>query len=346
MPRPAPRVRSGSLGSGVSAIRPRNTAADASTPGRVKSCSTTSRLRSVEDDDRVTIRPAASEIRNAGTWLTRPSPIVSLVKTLTASPRLMPWLTIAQEQPAADIDQQDHDAGDRVAADELARPVHGAEEVGLAIDLLAAAVGLVLVDQPGVQVGVDRHLPAGQPVEHEPRGHLADAGRPLGDHHELDHDQDREQDHADDHLVAGDELAERPDHAAGRLEPVVAAAGQHQPGRRHVQHQPRQRGRQQDRRKRAELLRGPDRQRRQAARRPPPSGWPRAGRRATAGGIGTTNTRIAPMMVTGRTRPAGRPAGSRRARRRGRHPFPSTNPKKCERPNGTGPRTRRIAICR
>ena len=121
--------------------------------------------------------------------------------------------------------------GDRVAADELAGPVHRAEEVGLAIDGLAAAVGLVLVDQPGVQVGVDRHLPAGQAVEHEPRGDLADPRRPLGDHDELDHHQDREQDRPDDHLVARDELAERPDHAAGRVEAVLAAAGQDQPRR-------------------------------------------------------------------------------------------------------------------
>ena len=66
----------------------------------------------------------------------------------------------AQKQSAADIHQQDHDAGDRIAADEAARPVHGPEEIRLAIDLVAAPVGFVLVDQPGVQVGVDRHLPS------------------------------------------------------------------------------------------------------------------------------------------------------------------------------------------
>ena len=162
----------------------------------------------------MTIRPAASEIRNAGTWLTRPSPIVSLVKTSTASPRLMPWLTMPRNSPPRDVDHQDDDARDGVAADELAGTVHRAEEVGLAIDLVAAAVRLVLVDQPGVQVGVDGHLPAGQAVEHEPGGDLADPRGPPGDHHELDHDQDREQDHPDEHLVAGHELAERADDPA------------------------------------------------------------------------------------------------------------------------------------
>ena len=89
VPRPPPSASSGSLGSGVSAIRPTKTAAIPSTAGLVNSCSITSRFRSVEDDERVTISPAASEIRNAGTWLTRPSPIVSLVKTLIASPAVM-----------------------------------------------------------------------------------------------------------------------------------------------------------------------------------------------------------------------------------------------------------------
>ena len=122
-----------------------------------------------------------------------------------------------RNKTAADVDQQDDDAGDRIAPHEPAGTVHRAEEIRLAINLFAAAVGFVLVDQAGVQVGVDRHLTAGEPVESEPRGHLADPGRPLSDHHELDHDQDREQDHTHDHLIAGHEFAEGADHAAGRV---------------------------------------------------------------------------------------------------------------------------------
>ena len=79
----------------------------------------------------------------------------------------------------------------------------------------------MLVDQTGMQVGVDGHLPAGQAVEHEPRGNLADAGGSASDHHELDHHQDRKQDHAHQHLVTRDEFAERADHPAGRIQPVL-----------------------------------------------------------------------------------------------------------------------------
>ena len=63
----------------------------------------------------------------------------------------------------------------------------------------------------GVQVGVDRHLPARHAVQGEPRGHFADARGALGDDHELDDDDDHEDDQPDDDAVAGDELAEAAD---------------------------------------------------------------------------------------------------------------------------------------
>ena len=48
-----------------------------------------------------------------------------------------------------------------------------------------------LVDDAGVQVGVDRHLPAGHAVQGKAGGHFADARGALGDHDELDDDDDR-----------------------------------------------------------------------------------------------------------------------------------------------------------
>ena len=147
--------------------------------------------------------------------------MVSVVNSAAGLAQAHAVLDDADEQPADDVDQDDDDAGDGVAADELAGTVHGAEEVGLLRNLLAAALGLALVDDAGVQVGVDGHLLAGHAVQGEPGGHFADARGALGDDHELDHDDDREDDQADDDLVgaggaAGDELAEGPHHAAGR----------------------------------------------------------------------------------------------------------------------------------
>ena len=139
----------------------------------------------------MTSKPAANEIKNAGTWLTRPSPIVSVVNSEAASRRAHARLDHADEQAADDIDQRDDDAGDGVAADELAGTVHGPEEVGLLGDFLAAALGFVLVDHAGVQIGVDGHLPARHAVQGEAGGHFADARGAFGDHHELDDDDDR-----------------------------------------------------------------------------------------------------------------------------------------------------------
>ena len=125
-----------------------------------------------------------------------------------------PFLGDADDEAADDIDQRDDDAGDRVAADEFAGTVHRPEEIGLLGDFFAAALGLFFVDGAGVQVGVDRHLPARHAVQGKAGGHFADARGTLGDHHELNHDDDDEDDHADDQPIARDEIAKALDDAA------------------------------------------------------------------------------------------------------------------------------------
>ena len=124
--------------------------------------------------------------------------------------------------------------GDGVALDELRATVHRAVEVGLGGDVRAAPAGLVLVDEAGVQVGVDRHLLAGHGVEGEPGADLGDPAGTVGDDHELDDDEDQEDHQADDERAADDEVAERVDHLAG------VAVAQHEPGRGDVERQPEQ----------------------------------------------------------------------------------------------------------
>ena len=126
----------------------------------------------------------------------------------------------ADHQAADDVDERDQNGGDGIAADELAGTVHRAKEVGLLRDFLAAALGFGFVDAAGVQVGIDRHLPARHAVQGKPGGHFADARGAFGDHHELDDDDDDEDDDADDQLIAGDELAERFHHVPGRQRPI------------------------------------------------------------------------------------------------------------------------------
>ena len=86
--------------------------------------------------------------------------------------------------------------------------VHGAEEGRFLLQLLAALLGLVLVDQAGGQVGVDRHLLAGHGVQGEAGRDFGDAARALGDDDEVHDHQDGEDDHADDEVAAHHQLAE------------------------------------------------------------------------------------------------------------------------------------------
>ena len=111
-----------------------------------------------------------------------------------------------------EIDDRDDDGRDRVALDELRTTVHRSVEVGLGGDLLATTSSLSVVDEAGVEVGVDGHLLAGHGVQREAGADLGHTLGALGDDDELDDDQDEEDDQADDDRAADDEVAEGFDH--------------------------------------------------------------------------------------------------------------------------------------
>ena len=73
-----------------------------------------------------------------------------------------------------------------------------------------------LVDESGVEVGVDRHLLAGQSVEGKTGSDFGGAHRAVADHDVLDSDQ-RQKKHEADHIVAAHhELSEGFNDAPGR----------------------------------------------------------------------------------------------------------------------------------
>ena len=96
----------------------------------------------------------------------------------------------AHENAAENINRDNNEPGDRVAAHELTRAVHRAEKVRLFRQLFAHAARLVRRDAFRVEIEIDRRLATRQGVEREPRAHLANTRRPFGDHDELDHDKD------------------------------------------------------------------------------------------------------------------------------------------------------------
>ncbi len=150
-----------------------------------------------------------------------------------------PALGDADHDPPDEVDRGDDQRGHGVALDELGGAVHRAVEVGFLGDLGAAGAGLLVGDQAGVEVGVDRHLLAGHRVEGEARADLRDAPGAVGDDDELDHDEDQEDHEADDDVAGDDELPEGLHDGAG------VAGGEDQARDGHVDRQPEHRGEQQ-----------------------------------------------------------------------------------------------------
>ena len=149
---------------------------------------------------------------------------------------------------ANDVDNKNQQTGNGVTAHELRGTVHGAEEFRFLRYLGAAFLGLLLIDQAGVQVGVDGHLLAGHGIQGETGNHLGHPTRALGHHDEVDDHQDAENDETDQVVAGNHELAERLNHLAGGVRALVAFH-QHDPGRGHVQGQAQHGGQQQHRRK-------------------------------------------------------------------------------------------------
>ncbi len=140
----------------------------------------------------------------------------------------------ADDHAADDVDEDDQQAGNGIAAHELGGAVHGAEKAAFVLERLAAASRFVLVDEAGGEVGVDRHLLAGHGVQVEARGDFGDAPRALGDDDEIHDHQNRKDDDADDEIAAHHEIAERLDDVAGGVGAFMTV-GQDEAGRGQVE---------------------------------------------------------------------------------------------------------------
>ncbi len=153
---------------------------------------------------------------SAGICDTRPSPTDSLVKTSAARCQRHAVARDADDDAAENIDAENDEAGDGVAAHEFRGAVHRAEEGALLLEFAPPLLGDLLVDEAGRKVGVDRHLLAGNGVEGEARADFGDARRALGDDQEVDRHQNQKDDDADDEIAAHDEAGEAGDDIAGR----------------------------------------------------------------------------------------------------------------------------------
>ncbi len=159
------------------------------------------------------------------------------------------------DQHAADqVDEQNQQTGNRIAAHEFTGTVHGTVELGFLGDFGTAALGFRLIDEAGVEVGVDRHLFAGHRVEGKACAHLGNTAGTLGDNHEVDDHQNREHHDTDDVVATDHHFTEGLNHLARRGVAVLTVK-HHHPGGSHVQRQTQQRGDQQNGRKHRKIQR-------------------------------------------------------------------------------------------
>ena len=140
----------------------------------------------------------------------------------------------ADNDPAKGIYGGNDEAGNRVAAYEFRRTVHGAEKSALLLQLAPSRGRLLFVDDARREIGVDRHLLAGDGVQCKPRANLGNPGCAFGDNEKVHGDDNGEDDNANDKIPAHDEVRKPGDNVAGSGM-ALGAVGKDQPGGRDIQ---------------------------------------------------------------------------------------------------------------
>ena len=159
------------------------------------------------------------------------------------------------DDTANQVDQRQDDGHGGIALDDLGSTIHGAVEVRLALNLLAAHPCLLVVDHPGVQVGVNRHLLAGHGVQRKTRRHFRDTLRTLGNDDQLHQYDDDEDNKPNDYIARRNQLTESSDHLTCGVLALDRAVAQNQAGGGDVHTQSKQGCDQQQRRKNGEFQR-------------------------------------------------------------------------------------------
>ena len=116
----------------------------------------------------------------AGICVTKPSPTESFMKTSAAADDGHVVPQHANHDSAEHIDGSYDKPGNRIAADEFRGAVHRTEESAFLFEFAPARLSLLLVDDPGGEIGVDCHLLAGDSVQRKSGANLGDPGCTLG----------------------------------------------------------------------------------------------------------------------------------------------------------------------
>ena len=150
----------------------------------------------------------------------------------------------ADSHTTNDVDGQNQQTGNSIAFHELRGTVHGTVKIGFLGDFRTAMLGLVLIDQPGIQIGINRHLLARHGIQSEAGTDLRHPAGTFGDNQKVDDHKDGENHQTNSVVSPNQDFTKGLDDLTGSIAALMAVQ-QYNPGGRHVQAQAQQGGHQQ-----------------------------------------------------------------------------------------------------
>ena len=139
-------------------------------------------------------------------------------------------------QSPHDINENDDHRRDGIAPHELAGTIHGPIKIGFLCDLFAAMSSRRLIDQPGVEIGIDAHLFPGHRIKGKPGRHFGNTPGSLGNDDKVDDDQNRKDHDPDRKVAAHHKRAKRLNNLPRRTRPFISVE-KDDAGRGNVQRQ-------------------------------------------------------------------------------------------------------------
>ena len=158
----------------------------------------------------------------------------------------------ADANTAQQVDDQYQNTRNGIASNKLRGTVHRTVEVSLLRNFAAAVARLILIDQTGIEVGINRHLLAGHCVQCKARAYFRNTPRTLRDYNEVNDDKNQKDNDTNNVVTTNDNLTEGLNYLTGGIATLVPVQ-QHNTGRRDVERQPEQRCTEQDGRKHREI---------------------------------------------------------------------------------------------
>jgi len=146
-----------------------------------------------------------------------------------------------------DVDERNDDPRNGIAADKLSGTVHCPEEVGRLGNFLTSPLCLFFVDETGIEIGINRHLPSRHCVQGESGGNFTHPRRTFGNDDELNDKDDNKNNKSDDKVSIGNKIGKVfDDRPSGKFAFSVSMT-QNKPGCGDTQHEPKHRRCQQNR---------------------------------------------------------------------------------------------------